>query len=135
VNRPRRSNLAPRLLSWLCLFLFSASSAGSQASTPLKEIKIAAGKSADLWLGVNVTGTISYAIRTRDGSNKIKVWWIVQPLGRVTQLGSLHDTGTLKIPDLLKGSVSAKLRASATADTVVYIGENVKIDNVVTFHW
>jgi len=101
----------------------------------VKEIRIAAGKSADLWLGVNVSGNVSYAIRTRDGNNKIKMWWIIQPLGRVTQLGSLHDSGSLKIPDLLKGSVSAKLRGSATTDTVVFIGENVKIHNTATFHW
>src|SRR6266436_6801613 len=113
----------PRILRCLCLALFFAISTGSQTPTPVKEIGIAAGKSADLWLGVNVSGNVSYAIRTRDGNNKIKMWWIIQPLGRVTQLGSLHDSGSLKIPDLLKGSVSAKLRGSATTDTVVFIGE------------
>jgi hypothetical protein len=129
------STNAPRILRRLCLALFFAVSTGSQTPTPVREIRIAAGKSADLWLGVNVSGNISYAIRTRDGNNKIRMWWIVQPLGRVTQLGSLHDSGSLKIPDLLKGSVSAKLRGSATTDTVVIIGENVKIDNAATFHW
>jgi hypothetical protein len=107
----------------------------SQNPSPVKEYRIAAGKTADLWLGVNVTGTIYYAIASRDGSNKMKMWWVTEPLGHVIQLGPLSGRGSLKIPDLLKASVSAKLRGSATSDTVVYIGENVKIDNSVTFHW
>lgn len=109
--------------------------AGSQTRSPVKEYRIAAGKTADLWLGVNVTGTIYYAIASRDGSNKMKMWWVTEPLGHVTQLGTLSGRGSLKIPDLLKASVSAKLRGSATSDTVVYISENVRIDNSVTFHW
>jgi hypothetical protein len=108
---------------------------GSQNPSPAKEYRIAAGKTADLWLGVNVTETIYYAIASRDGSNKMKMWWVTEPLGHVTQLGTLSGRGSLKIPDLLKASVSAKLRGSATSDTVVYISENVKIDNSATFHW
>jgi len=65
----------------------------------------------------------------------MKMWWIIQPPGRVTQLGTLHDSGSLNIPDLLKASISAKLRGSATSDTIVYIRENVKIDSTATFHW
>jgi hypothetical protein len=107
----------------------------TQTPPPIKEIKVSGGKSADLWLGVNVSGKVYYSIASRDGSNTMKMWWIIQPLGRVTQLGSLHENGSIDIPDLLKASVSAKLRGSATSDTVVYIRENVKIDGHVTFHF
>jgi hypothetical protein len=103
--------------------------------SPIKEIKISAGQTADLWLGVNVTGKVSYAIRTRDGSNKLRMWWIMEPLGSVKQLGTLTGSGRLDIPGKLKGSISAKLRGKAAVDTVVYIGENVTIDNSVTFSW
>ena len=119
----------------LCLALCLTMSVSSQNPSPVKEYRIAAGKTVDLWLGVNVTGTIYYAIASRDGSNKMKMWWVTEPLGHVTQLGTLSGRGSLKIPDLLKASVSAKLRGSATSDTVVDISENVKIDNSVTFHW
>jgi len=119
----------------LCLALCLTMSVSSQNPSPVKEYRIAAGKTVDLWLGVNVTGTIYYAIASRDGSNKMKMWWVTEPLGHVTQLGTLSGRGSLKIPALLKASVSAKLRGSATSDTVVYIRENVKIDNSVTFHW
>jgi hypothetical protein len=124
-----------RLICCFCLLLCSTMTAGSQTPSPVKEYRIAAGKTADLWLGVNVTGTIYYAIASRDGSNKMRMWWVTEPLGHVTQLGTLSGRGSLKIPDKLKASISAKLRGSATSDTVVDISENVKIDNSVTFHW
>jgi hypothetical protein len=124
-----------RVLFCLCVWLSSAATGDSQAPSPVKEIRIAAGKSADLWLGVNVSGKLFYSIATRDGNHKMKMWWIIQPPGRVTQLGTLQGSGSLKIPDLLKASLSAKLRGSATSDAIVYIRENVKIDNTVTFHW
>ena len=101
----------------------------------IREIKIPAGKSADLWLGVNVSGTLHYAVRTRDGKNKAKLWWVMEPLGNVKQLGLRGDSGSLDIPGPLSGSVSAKLRASATSDTVVLISEKVSIANSITFHW
>src|SRR5215472_6070594 len=47
---------------------------------PIKEIKIRAGQTADLWLGVNVTGKVNYRITTRDGSNNLRMWWILEPL-------------------------------------------------------
>lgn len=124
-----------RILFCLSLMLSAALTGDSQGPPRPKEIRIAAGKNDDLWLGVNVSGKLFYSIATRDGSNKMKMWWIIQPPGRVTQLGTLQGSGSLKIPDLLKGSLSAKLRGSATSDTIVSIGENVKIDSTATFHW
>jgi hypothetical protein len=108
-------------------------SAGAPAT--VKEVRIPAGQTVDLWLGVNVTGKVSYAIRTKDGTNTVHMWWILEPTGRVKQLGKKSNDGSLDIPGLTKASVSAKLRASATVDTVVYIGENVSVDHSLTFHW
>lgn len=105
------------------------------ASGQTKAIKIPAGKSVDLWLGVNVTGSVFYAIRTRDGKNQVRMWWILQPLGRVKQLGIRSHEGSLDIPSSLDGVASAKLRASATADTVIYVQEKVAVDKSVTFRW
>jgi len=121
-------------LMGFCVLACCFSISGS-APAPVKEIKVAAGKTGDLWLGVNVTGKVQYAIRTKDGSNQMKMWWVMEPLGNVTQLGKLAGNGSLNIPGKLKGAVSAKLRGSAVTDTVVYIGENVEVDNSVTFHW
>jgi hypothetical protein len=101
----------------------------------IREIKIPAGKSADLWLGVNVSGTLHYAVRTRDGKNKVNMWWVMEPLGNVKQLGLRASAGSLDIPGALSGSVSAKLRASATSDAVVLISEKVSVSNSITFHW
>jgi hypothetical protein len=100
----------------------------------VREVRIAAGQTVDIWLGVNVKGVIHYAVRTRDGSNTVKAWWVLQPLGRVKHL-KLHGTGNIPIPDKWKGTVLAKLRAKAEIDTVVYVGENVAIDSSATFHW
>jgi hypothetical protein len=105
------------------------------AAQAVHQVKIPAGQTADLWLGVSVKGHVNYVIRTRDGSNRARLWWIVQPLGRVQQLGLLEGTGRLSIPSKVKGSVSATLRCKAGADTVVYIGENVGVDNSLTFSW
>ena len=84
-------------------------------------VTLSAGQTADLWLGVNVTGKVYYVIRSRDGKNELRLWWIRQPLGRVQQLGVRRNQGELRIPSSIKGVVSAKLRGSAVADTVVYI--------------
>ena len=120
-----------------CFFLIALTgqTGGTAPQATVKEYKVSAGQTADLWLGVNVSGKVNYVIRTKDGSNKMKMWWIIQPLGRVTQLGNRSNAGSVDIPNVLKGSVSAKLRGKAAVDTVVYIGENVNVDQSLTFHW
>lgn len=121
----------------LCLLLIVSTFALAVGdSLPrVKEIKVSAGQTADLWLGINVKGKVNYAIRTRDGTNQIRMWWVMEPLGSVKQLGTRTGSGNLDIPGKLHGAVSAKLRGKAAVDTVVYIGENVAIDNSMTFHW
>lgn len=59
----------------------------------------------------------------------------MEPLGNVKQLGPRGESGTLDIPGTLNGSVSAKLRASATSDAVVLISEKVSVANSIAFHW
>lgn len=115
------------MLSWIAV--------AAAPVTDIRQIRIAAGKSADLWLGINVSGNVYYAIRTRDGSNSMRMWWVMEPLGNVKQLGVLRDRGTLSIPGALNASVSAKLRGSNSVDTIVFISEKVAIANSVTFHW
>jgi len=118
------------------IVLLFADRATSQASgSNVKEVKIAGGQTVDLWFGVNVKGKVHYAIRTRDGSNQLRAWWIMEPLGNVKQLGDLKNSGSINIPDKLDGSITAKLRGKAAVDTVVYLGENIQVANSVTFHW
>jgi hypothetical protein len=100
----------------------------------VKAIKVPDGKTVTLWLGVNVSGKVNYVIRTKDDSNKMRMWWIIQPGGR-GQLGERSNAGSVEIPDLKKGSVSAKLRGKAASDTVVCVGENVSVDQSLTSHW
>jgi hypothetical protein len=109
--------------------------AQSPLGATVKEIRIPAGKTVDLWLGINVSGKVNYAIHTKSGSNAMRMWWILGPTGRVRQLGKISGDGSLTIPGLATASISAKLRGSATEDTTVYIGENVSIDHSLTFHW
>jgi hypothetical protein len=116
-----------------CIVSLVALSGGSSVST--KKINVRAGQAADLWFGINVTGKVHFAIRTRDGNNKTQMWWIMEPLGTVKRLGTVADHGTLEIPGKMKGSISAKLRGKALVDTIVYIGENVEVDNSLTFSW
>jgi hypothetical protein len=120
---------------FLVMLLSLVSHQANAQSSDIREIKIGAGKSADLWLGVNVSGNLHYAVRTRDGKNKVQMWWVMEPLGNVKQLGLMGESGSLKIPGALNGSVSAKLRASATSDAIVLISEKVSVANSITFHW
>jgi hypothetical protein len=101
----------------------------------VKEVRVAAGETADLWFGVNVKGRVHYVIRTKDGSNQMRMWWITEPLGTVKQLRTLKNSGSLDIPGKLNASITAKLRGMATVDTLVYIGENVQVGNTMTFKW
>jgi hypothetical protein len=126
-------NVKHILCAGVLITLLSVLSLGTEPR--VKEIRIPAGQTVDLWLGINVTGKISYAIRTRDGTNTIRMWWILEPTGQVKQLGKRANDGSLKIPGLTQASVSAKLRGSATVDSVVYIGENVSLGHSLTFHW
>lgn len=107
----------------------------ASAAPPIKTVRIAAGQTGDLWLGVNVRGKVFYSIKTRDGKNALRMWWIKLPLGTVKQIGIKHDAGSLDIPTLMNGSVSAKLRGSASSDTVIYVRDNAAVDNNVTFKW
>jgi len=120
--------------SFAIILLCATVLSGAQRS-PIKEIKVPAGQTVDLWLGINVSGKLHYVIKARDGKSTLRMWWIIQPLGRVTQLGTRTGAGTLEIPAALQGSVSAKLRGKATVDTIIDIGENVAVDNSLTFHW
>jgi len=126
-----------KILKSLGLIVILSTFALSQnkGQSDIREIKVPAGKSANLWLGINVSGTLHYAVRTRDGKNKVQMWWVMEPLGNVKQLGPRGESGTLDIPGTLNGSVSAKLRASATSDAVVLISEKVSVANSITFHW
>jgi hypothetical protein len=126
---------AARRACFLVFLLLGAFSIRAQPGGPTKIIRIAAGKSADVWLGVNVKGKVFYSIRTRDKTNAARMWWIMFPLGTVKQLGNLRGSGSLPIPNLLNASASAKLRASATSDTVIYVNDTAAVSNSVTFSW
>jgi hypothetical protein len=119
----------------VAILVLGISASSSETPSNVKEVRIPAGGTVDLWLGINVTGKVYYAIRTKDGTNTIHMWWILEPTGRVKQLGKRSNDGSLDVPGLTKASVSAKLRGSATVDTVVYVGENVSVDHSLTFHW
>lgn len=102
----------------------------------MKEIRIPAGQARDIWWGVNVSGKVNYVIRSRDGSNTAKFWWIKWGVGSIEKIGEMHDEGSLTIPiRWFLGVVSAKLRASATVDTVVRIEENSTPDKGFDFTW
>lgn len=76
----------------LVLFLVATLPSVLQAE---KEIRIPAGQSADAWWGVNVSGKLGDTIRTRDGSNKVKFWWIKWGFGTLEEVGGRADSGTI----------------------------------------
>ncbi len=111
--------------------------AASQQTIPskFKTVKIPAGQTVTVWTGVNVTGRVYLVIRTRDGSNSLRLWWLKHPLGRPEQLGEKSGDFDVAIPSLAKGAVGVQLRAKAHDDTVVYVGENVALGQALTFKW
>jgi hypothetical protein len=120
---------------WLAIFVLCISPPSFGGFPQVSEVRLPAGSTVDLWLGVNIRGKVFYSIRTMDGTNTIRLWWVLEPTGRVQQLGKRSNDGSLAIPGLTSASVSAKLRGSATTDTVVYIGENVSVAHSANFHW
>lgn len=101
------------------------------------EVKIPEGKTVDVARYVNVKGSLKILIRTRDGSNTLPAaWWIKWGFGSVSQIGPQKNSFTTKIPvNKVKGIASAKLRATAGSDTVLYLSEDSELDASVTFHW
>jgi hypothetical protein len=102
----------------------------------MKEIRIPAGQARDVWWGVNVSGKLYYSIQNRDESNTANFWWIKWGVGSIEKIGERRNEGTLTIPiRWYLGVVSAKLRASATVDTIVRIQENSAPDKGFSFDW
>lgn len=123
-----------RTLLWIVALSFICG-ANATAQTP-QVIKIPKGQTMDVWFGANVTGKVHLAIRTRDGHNKMNMWWLTWGVGSTTNLGELGPTGDLDIPiRWWKGVVSAKLRGTASTDTVIYVSDKVAIDYSKTFTW
>jgi hypothetical protein len=99
-------------------------------------VRLAAGTQGDLWAGFNVTGQVHLLVRSRTGENRINVWWITWGVGSVHNLGQQSGSVRLTIPiNWWKGIVSAKLRASAVVDTVVYVSDTAEVDYKKTFQW
>src|ERR1700722_2175302 len=100
------------ILSILMLALgMISSSAHAQAS---QAIKIAKGQTMDIWFGANVSGKLHLSVRTRDGKNKMNIWWVTWGVGSTTNIGNWGPDGSLDIPiTWWKGVVSAKLRGVA----------------------
>jgi hypothetical protein len=100
-----------------------------------QKIIIPAANDADLWFGVNVRGKVHYAIRTRDGTNKVKMWWVKWGFGSVEQLGDRTAEGSLDTPSGLLDKMY-RLRAQAyDTDTIVYISDRVVVSPSVKFDW
>jgi hypothetical protein len=121
-----------------CFVLLIALVLGGQSNTLPSRIiilKIPAGSTSSLWTGVNVSGQVYLSVKSRDGKNKLKLWWIKQPFGQVEQLGDRTNEAKLDIPGLWKATFSAELKASAESDTVVFLGENVQVAQSATFQW
>jgi hypothetical protein len=102
----------------------------------IQTIKVAKGQTADVWYGANVAGKLHLAVRTRDGRNKMNMWWITWGVGSTTSLGEWGPNGDIDIPiTWWKGVVSAKLRGTAAEDTVIYLSEKSQVDKSFTFVW
>jgi hypothetical protein len=107
--------------------------AGAQA--PI-EVKVPAGSQADLWTGINVKGTVHLLVRTRSGNDTAKLWWVTWGIGSVTQLGNVTGRQDVAIPIAWwRGVVSARLRAEASEDTVIYVSDEAAVDYSKTFKW
>ena len=123
------------LKTWVIFFACSIFFSVAQGAD--FQVKIKRGSTADVARYVNVKGTLNILIRTRDGKNELPaVWWIKWSVGTVSQLGKQKDRFITKIPvDWWKGIVSAKLRATASSDTILYISENSALDGHLKFKW
>jgi hypothetical protein len=100
-------------------------------------VQILAGQSADVWFGVNMSGSLGLAIRTRDGSNCVPaMWWIKWGFGSVEQLGQQCGNVTIDIPIAwYRGVLSAKLRVAVSVDTFILVSENAAPDAGYSGHF
>jgi hypothetical protein len=118
------------------LILLAAALVVPARGQAIRSVRIPKGESADIWFGVNVTGKVSIRVVTRDGSNKLNLWWITWGVGSAQSLGNYGPAGDLPIPiTWWKGVISARLRGQASSDTVVYFSDKVQVDKNVTFIW
>jgi hypothetical protein len=124
-----------RLMSGLILCSMLFASQPTALPTRIVTYKIAVGQTQRLWMGVNVSGKVNLSFRSRDGTNRLHLWWIKQPFGRIEQIGDLANSAKLDIPSLRRLTFSSELRASAGSDTVVQVGENVEVDYTRGFAW
>ena len=94
------------------------------------EVKVAANGQGDVWTGVNVKGRVYIQIRTRDGRNRARFWWI-KALGIVEQLGEHGPGAEFDIP-----TAYGKLRVQAlNSDTMIYVSDSATVASTVKFKW
>lgn len=125
-----------RLATWLSILLLAAAFPQLALSQQIQTIRIAKGETKDVWFGVNVAGKLHLAVRTRDGRDRVNLWWITWGVGSTTPLDNWGPSGDLDIPiTWWKGILSAKLRGTAAEDTVIYLSEKSAIDKTVAFNW
>jgi hypothetical protein len=94
------------------------------------EVKVPKQNQGDVWTGVNVSGKVYLQIRTRDGKNRAKFWWI-KTAGIVEHLGEHGPAASFDIP-----KVYGKLRVQTLdGDTILYVSDSATVDQRVTFKW
>lgn len=99
-------------------------------------VKAPAGKTVDAYFQINVSGDLFLRIKTKDGSNCARFWWIKWPFGSVSQLGRLCGSVKIPIPGIFSFSVASKLRvASEGSDTLIALAADERVANTTNLEF
>jgi hypothetical protein len=120
------------LLSTLAL----CAAAGLQPATAndFSVVDVPAEATVDVYFEINLSGQVYLNIRDREGPACANLWWIVWPLGTISDLGEKCGSVHLDIPGLSRFAISSKLRArGGSMPTKIGVAANERVANSITF--
>lgn len=100
-------------------------------------VEIKAGETVDAYFSINTKGKVFLKIAAPPGEEACAdFWWIKWPWGTIEQLGRHCNNAAFEIPSLFALTISAKLRAGGTKNTVklaVSAAETMAYSHTFTF--
>jgi hypothetical protein len=99
-------------------------------------IDIKPGETVDVYLEINLQGSVAVRIATQTGAGCAELWWIEWPLGSVQSLGRHCGTTRIPIPGLSQFAFAAKLRAAGVnVPTKIVASATESVANSVRLGW
>jgi hypothetical protein len=99
-------------------------------------IDVQPGQTVDVYFEINLSGSVSLRIVTKNGPGCAELWWIKWPLGDIKSLGKKCGNARFALPGITDFAVAGKLRATGVSvPTKIIAASNERVANSVSLQW